>query len=62
MKAGETLNGIIMNVEENSLDIIDIYKENKEQRKQIEQLKNENNFLKMKFEEFEKKLQIIENK
>ena len=51
-----------MNVEENSLDIIDIYKENKEQRKQIEQLKNENNFLKMKFEEFEKKLQIIENK
>ena len=38
MKAGETLNGIIMNVEENSLDLIDIYKENQEQRKQIEKL------------------------
>ena len=38
MKAGETLSGIIMNVEENSLDLIDIYKENQEQRKQIEKL------------------------
>jgi len=41
MKAGETISGIIMNVEENSLDIIDLYKENKEVKKENTEIKQE---------------------
>ena len=48
MKAGETISGIIMNVEENSLDIIDLQKEN-------ETLKNKNNELEKRIEALEKK-------
>ena len=62
LKAGETISGIIMNIEENSLDIIELYKENIKQKEQIEELKTENALLKKKFEEFEIKLQKIENK
>jgi len=41
MKAGETISGIIMNVEENSLDIIDLQKENETLKKEINELKKQ---------------------
>ena len=41
MKAGETISGIIMNVEENSLDIIDLQKENEKLRKEVDELKKQ---------------------
>ncbi|MBI4647137.1 MAG: hypothetical protein HY738_11240 [Bacteroidia bacterium] len=48
MKAGSTLSGIIMNVEENSLDIIDLYK-------QLQELKKENETLKQRIYKIENK-------
>ena len=38
LKAGEAISGVIMNVEENSLDIIDLYKIIEQQKKKIEEL------------------------
>ncbi|TAL59473.1 MAG: hypothetical protein EPN85_09300, partial [Bacteroidetes bacterium] len=41
LKAGEAISGIIMNLEENSLDIIDLQKENETLKKEVNELKKQ---------------------
>lgn len=62
LQVGKTMKGFVYNIEDNTLDIIDLYKENQLQKDQIEELKIENNLLKRKYEEFENFIKKFENK
>jgi hypothetical protein len=62
MGVGETMAGILLNTEENTLDIIDIYKQLEDikiQQEYIDNLKEENKNLKSAIEEQNKKIETL---
>jgi|AntAceMinimDraft_16_1070373.scaffolds.fasta_scaffold41302_1 hypothetical protein len=60
LQVGKTMSGFISNIEDNTLDIIDLYKENQKLKEQIDEFKKENNLLEKKYEILENKLEKIE--
>jgi hypothetical protein len=56
LQVAKTMKGFISNIEDNSMDIITLYKENQEQKKQIDYLTEENNILKNRLDEIDKKI------
>lgn len=56
LQVAKTMKGFISNIEDNTMDIITLYKENQEQKNQIDYLIEENNILKIRLDEIDKKL------
>ncbi|MEI7513520.1 MAG: hypothetical protein WCJ74_02785 [bacterium] len=59
LKVAKTMKGFVYNIEDNTLDIIELYKENQKNKEEIEKLVKENYLLQKKLEELALKIQNI---
>ncbi len=62
LKVAKNLRGMIWNIEDNTMDIIDIQKENEQQKQEIVDLKNANQKLQSDVELLKKKVESLEKK
>ena len=62
LQVGKTMSGFISNIEDNTLDIIDLFKENQQLKTQVDTLKTENELLKNKLDNLEIRLKKLEIK